>query len=54
MQRVPIMMDIKRPTPRYSISKRPTVKDKETILKAKEKKLVTRSLPDGRMEGENG
>ena len=47
-QRVPIMMDTKRPTPRHTIIKRPKVKDKERLLKAREKKLVTRRLPDGR------
>ena len=41
-QRVPIMMDAKRPTPRHIIIKMPKVKDKERILKAaREKKLVT-------------
>ena len=34
------MMDAKRPTPRHII-KRPKVKDKERLLKAREKKLVT-------------
>ena len=53
MQKVPIMMDAKRPTPRHII-KRPKVKDKERIFKAKEKKLVTGRLPDGREEEENG
>ena len=49
VQRVPVMMDTKRPTPRHIIIKRPKVKDKERILKAaREKKLVTRWLPDGR------
>ena len=47
-QIVPIMMDAKRPTPRHIIIKRPKVKDKERLLKAaREKKLVTRWLPDG-------
>ena len=32
MQKVPIMMDAKRPTPRHII-KRPKVKDKERLLK---------------------
>ena len=31
-QRVPIMMDAKRPTPRHVIIKMPKVKDKERIL----------------------
>ena len=53
-QRVPVMMDAKRPTPRHIISKRPKFKDKEKLLKAREKKLVTRRLPDRRGEGENG
>ena len=52
-QTVPNMMDAKRPTPRPIIIKRPKVKDKERLLKAREKKLVTRRLPDGRGEGEN-
>ena len=48
-QGVLIMMDTKRPTPRHIIIKRPKVKDKEKLLKAaREKKLVTRRLPDGR------
>ena len=33
-QRVPIMMDANRPTPRHIKIKRPKVKDKERILKA--------------------
>ena len=45
------MMDAKRPTPRHIIIKRPKVKDKERLLKAaREKRLVTRGLPDGRWE----
>ena len=47
-------MDAKKPTPRHIIIKRPKVKDKERIFKAKEKKLVTGWLPDGREEEENG
>ena len=40
-QRVPNKMDAERPTPRHSMSKMPTVKDKERILKAAgEKQLV--------------
>ena len=50
-QRVPIMMDAKGLTPRHNIIKRPKVKDKESVLKAREKKLVT-GLPDGRRYGE--
>ena len=47
------MMDAKRPTPRHIIIKRPKVKDKERLLKAaREKKLVTRWLPEGRGRGE--
>ena len=53
-QRVPIMINAKRPTPRYIIIKKPKVKDKERLLKAMEKKLVTRRLPDGKGEGDNG
>ena len=53
-QRVPIMTDAKKPTPRYFIiSKMPKVKDKERLLKARKKKLVTRRLPERRGEGEN-
>ena len=49
------MMDAKRSTPRHIIIKRPKVKDKERLLKAaREKKLVTRWLPDGRGKRENG
>ena len=51
-QRVPIMMDAKRLTPRYIIIKRPKVK--ERLLKARKKKLVASRLPDGRGERENG
>ena len=47
-------MDTKRSTPRHIIIKMPKVKDKERLLKAREKKLVTRRLPDRRGEGENG
>ena len=46
--RAPTIMDAKRPTPRHIIIKRPKVKDKERLLKAREKKLVTGRLPDGR------
>ena len=48
------MMDAKRPTPKHVIRKRSKVKGKERLLKAREKKLVTRRLPDGRGEEENG
>ena len=47
-QRVPIMMDAKKPTPSHIIFKRPKFKDKERLLKAREKKLVTKRLTDGR------
>ena len=36
VQRVPIMMDAKMPTPRHTIIIRPKVKDKERLLKPKE------------------
>ena len=48
------MMDAKRPTPRHIVIKKPKVKDKERLLKAREKKLVIRKLPDERGEEENG
>ena len=52
VQRVPIIMDAKETSPTHIIN-RPKVK--ERLLKAaREKKLVTRRLPDGRREGENG
>ena len=54
MQRIPIMMDAKRPTPEHVIIKLPKVKDNEKLLKAREKKLVTGRLPDGSGEGQNG
>ena len=45
-QRVPIMMDAKRPTPRHIIIKVPKVKDKEKILEAaREKQLPTEVFP---------
>ena len=48
-QRVPNRMVVKRLPPRHIIIKMPKVKDKETLLKAaREKKLVTKWLPDGR------
>ena len=53
-QRIPIMMDAKRATPRHIIIKKPKVKDKERLLKAREEKLVTGRLPDGQGVGENG
>ena len=52
-QRILNKMDSRRPTPRHIIIKMP--KDKGRILKAaREKKLVTRWLPDGREVWENG
>ena len=53
-QRVPVMMDAKRPTPRHIIIKMSKVKDKERLLKERKEKLVTSRLPDGRGERENG
>ena len=43
-------MDAKRPTPRHIIIERPKVKNKEGLLKAREKKVVTGRLPNGRAE----
>ena len=40
--------------PGHIIIKRSKVKDKERLLKGREKKLVTGRLPDGRGEEENG
>ena len=40
-QSVPNKMDPRRPTPRHIIIKTPKVKDKERILAAMEKQLVT-------------
>ena len=48
------MMDAKRPTARHIVIKMPKVRDKERLLKARKKKLVTSRLPDGRGERENG
>ena len=54
VHKVPIMIDAERPAPKHII-KMSKVKDKEKILKtAREKKLVTRWLPDGRGVRENG
>ena len=50
-QRVSIMMNARRLTPRHIILGRPKVKDR--LLKAREK-LVTGSLPDGRGRGRMG
>ena len=47
-------MNAKSPTTRHIITIMPKVKDKERLLKAKEKKLVTRRLPYGSGERENG
>ena len=47
-----MVTDAKRPTPRHIIIKKPKVRDKEGLLKAaREKKLVTRWLPDGSGSG---
>ena len=48
------MMDAKGLSLRHIIIRRPKVKDKERLLKAREKKLVIRKLPDERGEEENG
>ena len=48
------MMDKKKLTPRHIIIKRPKVKDKERLLKAREKKLVTGRLPDRKVGGRMG
>ena len=48
------MMDKKKLTPRHIIIKRPKVKDKEGLFKAKKNKLVTRRLPDGKGVWRNG
>ena len=40
-------MDAKRRVLRYIITKRSKLKDKERLLQAREKKLVTGKLPDG-------
>ena len=53
-QRVPIIMDAKRPTPEHVIIKLPKVKDNEKLLKEREKKLVTGRLPDVRGRGRTG
>ena len=39
VQRVPNMMDAKRPTPRHNIIKRTKVKDNERLLKARKNKF---------------
>ena len=55
VQKVPNEMDAKRPTPRHILIKMPKVKDKETVLKtAREKKLVTRWLPNWGHGGKDG
>ena len=48
-QRVPIMMDAKRPTPRQIRSKRPKVKDKERLKSSKRKEVSYQMV--GRWEG---
>ena len=45
--------ELHQPGLRHIIIKRPKVKDKERLLKAREKKLVPGRLPDGKGEGEN-
>ena len=45
------MMDAKRPTSGHIIIKRSKFKNKERLLKAREKKLGTGRLPDGWGEG---
>ena len=53
VQRLPITMDAKRPTPRHIIIKRSRVK--ESLLKAaREMKLVTRRVPGERGVWGNG
>ena len=47
-------MDAKRPTPRHIIIKIPKFKDKKRLLKEREKKLVTRRVPDERGKGKMG
>ena len=53
-QTVPEKMNAKRPTPKHIIIKRPKIKDKERLLKAREKKLVTARLADGMGEEGSG
>ena len=48
VQTVPIMVDAKRLTPKH------TLKDKERLLKAREKKLVSGRLPAWKGQGKNG
>ena len=52
-QRVPIMMDAKRPIPRHIIIKTPKVKDKE-IIKIKRKEVSYGKVARWEREGENG
>ena len=51
-QRVPIMMDAKRPTPRHIIIKRPKVKDKQNLKSSKRKEVCYWKV--ARWEGEGG
>ena len=51
VERVPIMMDAKRLPPRHIIIKTSTVKDKERLFKAREKKLVTEGCQMGAGRG---
>ena len=46
--------ELHQPGLRHIIIKRPKVKDKERVLKAREKKLITGRLPDGRERGRMG
>ena len=39
-------MDAERPTPRHIIIKRLKFRDKKRLLESREKKLVTKRLPD--------
>ena len=53
-QRVPIIMDAKRPTPKHIIIKNPKVKDRLFLNAAREKKLVTHGCQMGRQRGRRG
>ena len=54
-QKFPNKINAKRPTPRHIIIKRPRVKNEKRLLEpAREKKLVSRWLIDGKIEGQNG
>ena len=47
-------MDAKKPSPRHVIIKRPKVKEKERLLKEREKKLVAESCQVRGGRGRNG